>query len=271
MTQTTTSADGTTIAYEKNGSGPAVIVIGGAFNTRQSAADIAGLLAAHFSVYTYDRRGRGDSTDASASAGAGAGGRVASDADLIARELEDLAAVIDAAGGSAALYGHSSGAAIALEAAASGLPVTKLATYEPPLVTPDPSVGSAEEWRASIRSAVEADDRDRAARLFLQGTGLPLPAMEFMVQQPWWPGMLSVAHTLPSDVAMLGDGTVPAERYAAITVPTLAVSGSESGWATDVTTRLGEVIPGAKTVIIQGQGHDVDAATLAPVLTDFFL
>ncbi|MCU1408865.1 MAG: lysophospholipase [Microbacteriaceae bacterium] len=267
MTQTTTSADGTTIAYEKNGSGPAIIVIGGAFNTRQSAADIAGLLAAHFSVYTYDRRGRGDSRDASASAG----GSVASDADLIARELEDLAAVIAAAGGSAALYGHSSGAAIALEAAASGLPVTKLATYEPPLVTPDPSVGSAEEWRASIRAAVEADDRDRAARLFLQGTGLPLPAMEFMVQQPWWPGMLSVAHTLPSDVAMLGDGTVPAERYAAITVPTLAVSGSDSAWATDVTTRLGEVIPGAKTVIIQAQGHDVDAATLAPVLTDFFL
>ncbi|MGO4690545.1 alpha/beta fold hydrolase [Glaciibacter sp. 2TAF33] len=262
MTQSVTSSDGTTLAFERTGTGPAVIIIGGAFNTRGSAHDLAGLLAAHFTVYTYDRRGRGDSTDA--------GANPASDAELIDREIDDLAALIGAAGGSARVYGHSSGAVIGLEAAVRGLPVTHVATYEPPLVTPDTSVGSPDEWRTSIRDALGTDDRDRAARLFLQGTGLPVAAMDYMTQQPWWPGMLGVAHTLPVDVAAVGDGTVPVERYAAVAVPALVVSGSDSAWATDITTQLGEAIPGAKTVIIQGQGHDVDAAIIAPVLTDFF-
>lgn len=263
MTQTVTSSDGTTIAYERAGTGPAVIIVGGAFNTRRSVGDIARLLAAHFTVYTYDRRGRGDSTDGGASP--------ASDADLMSREVADLAVLIGAIGGSAGVYGHSSGAVIGLEAAVRGLPVTRLAAYEPPMVAPDASVGSPDEWRASIRAALESDDRDRAARLFLQGMGVPLPAMDYMALQPGWPGMLSVAHTLPAEVAAVGDGTVPAHRYAAVTVPTLVVSGSDSAWAADVTAQLGAAIPGAKTVVIQGQGHDVDAATLAPLLTDFFL
>jgi pimeloyl-ACP methyl ester carboxylesterase len=279
MTQTVTSPDGTTIAFEKTGSGPAVIVIGGAFNTRQSAADIAAVLAVHFSVYSYDRRGRGDSSDnsdnsAASSAGGSAGANTAastSPASSMELELQDLAVLIDAAGGSAALYGHSSGGILALEAAASGLPVTQVAAFEPPLV-PAANIGTMDQWRAEMRAAVDADDRERAAKLFLQGTGADQATIDGMSQLPWWQGMLAIAHTLPYDLALLGDGTVPAERYAAINVPTVVLYGSDSfPWAADVATRVSAAVPDAKTVAIQGQNHDVDAATIAPALTELFL
>jgi pimeloyl-ACP methyl ester carboxylesterase len=272
MTLTVTSSDGSTIAFEKTGSGPAVIVIGGAFNTRQSAANIAAVLAAHFSVYSYDRRGRGGSSDNSAATSAdGHTGANTGTASPVELELDDLAAVIDAAGGSAALYGHSSGAILALEAAARGLSVTQVAAFEPPLV-PAANIGTMDQWRADMRAAVDADDRERAAKLFMQGTGADQATIDGMSQLPWWPGMLSIAHTLPYDLALLGDGSVPAERYAAITAPTLVLYGTDSfPWAADVATRVSAAIPDAKTVAIQGQTHDVDAATIAPALTELFL
>ena len=260
MTQTTTSADGTTIAYEKSGTGPALIIIGGAFNTRQSAADLARVLAAHFSVLTYDRRGRGDSDEASSSSPSSR-----------EREIEDLAALIDAAGGSACVYGHSSGGALALEATAAGLPISKVAAYEPPYNALAADFGTVTDWRERIQTALDSGDRGEAAALFLRGSGMDAAAVEGLSQAPWWPGMLGVAHTLPYDLGLMGDGTVPVERFSRIAVPTLLLSGGDSpAWAAESASQIASAISDAKHVVVQGQDHNVDPATIAPELSDFF-
>ncbi|RNE67239.1 alpha/beta fold hydrolase [Cryobacterium tepidiphilum] len=257
MTLTVTSADGSTIAYEKTGTGPAVIVIGGAFSTRQSAGGLAPLFAAHFSVYAYDRRGRVDSTQAGPYA--------------VEREVEDLAALIEVAGGSACVFGHSSGGLLALEAAARGLPIARVAAYEPPYTETPGGYRSVQEWRADIEGALEAGDRAAAARSFMRGTGADAASIDAMANLPWWPGMLEVAHTLPHDLALLGDGTVPVERMRRIAVPTLLIYGGDSGdWAGKAVEALASAIPGAKQVAMQGQTHNADPATVAPEVMDFF-
>jgi pimeloyl-ACP methyl ester carboxylesterase len=257
MTQTTTSADGSTIAYEKAGTGPALIIIGGAFNTRKSAGDLARVLATHFSVLSYDRRGRGDSTETAPYS--------------TEREVEDLAALLDAVGGSACVYGHSSGGILALEAAASGLPFTKVAAYEPPYTSPADGFGTLDDWRASIQAAVNAGDRQDAAMLFLKGMGMDAEMAEGLTRAPWWPGMLAVAHTLPYELSLLGDGTVPVERLARIAVPTLLISGGDSpAWAAEAVSEIAAAVPDAKQLVVQGQDHNVDPATIAPELSDFF-
>jgi pimeloyl-ACP methyl ester carboxylesterase len=256
MTQTVQSPDGTTIAYEKVGTGLAVIVIGGAFNTRQSPADLVPLLAANFAVYAYDRRGRGDSTD--------------THPFTIERELEDLAALVDAVGGSAMAYGHSSGGALALHAVANGIPLTKLAIYEPPYTQPS-GFDSGREWTNAIQAAVDAGDRERAALLFMQGTGVDPGMLEGVKQSPWWPDMLAVAHTLPYDLAFLGDGTVPTDLLARVPVPTLVMYGGDSSpWAEQVATDATRALPDAESVSLTGQTHNVDPAVIAPRLIDFF-
>jgi pimeloyl-ACP methyl ester carboxylesterase len=257
MTQTVKSADGTTIAYEKSGSGPALIVIGGAFNTRKSAGNLAPLLASHFSVYAYDRRGRGDSTDTKPYA--------------IEREIEDLAALIGAVGGSALVYGHSSGAVLALLAAASGLPITKVAAYEPPFTAEDSGSTSLEGWGENVQAAVDAGDRERAAALFMQGTGADPAAIAGVKELPFWPGMLAIAHTLPYDIAIFGDGLAPTDRLQNIAIPTLLIHGGNSpAWAGAAASVTAEAIPGARHVTIEGQDHNVDPATIAPALIEFF-
>jgi len=257
MTLTATSADGSTIAYDKSGTGPAVILIGGAFSTRQGVGALAPLLAAHFTVYAYDRRGRGDSTQASPYA--------------VEREVEDLAALIEAAGGSADLYGHSSGGMLALEAAARGLPVTHVAVYEAPYTETPAGYASVSNWRETVERALQADDRDAAAKAFLRGTGADDAGVQAMSSQPWWPGLLGVAHTLPHDLALMGDGSVPVERMRRITVPTLLLYGAESPeWAGAAVADLAAAIPGSKQVAMQGQDHNADPATIAPEIMDFF-
>lgn len=257
MTQTVQSADGSSIAYDKSGTGPAVILVGGAFSDRQGGAGLAPLLAAHFSVYAYDRRGRGDSTEAGPFA--------------VEREVEDLAALVEAAGGSACVYGHSSGAVLALEAAARGVPIAKLALYEPPF-TGEASDGSGvdESWGRSVQAALDAGDRDQATTLFMAGTGADEATIAGMKNSPWWPGLTAIAHTAPYDIALMGDGVVP-ERYRQVDVPTLLLYGGDSpAWASDATGRLAEVLPDAKQVAMQGQGHGADPAVLAPEISDFF-
>jgi pimeloyl-ACP methyl ester carboxylesterase len=257
MTQTTTSADGSTIAYAKSGMGPALIIIGGAFNTRQSAGDLARVLATHFSVFTYDRRGRGDSTETPPYS--------------TQREVEDLAALVDAAGGSACVYGHSSGGILALEAAAAGLPITKVAAFEPPYTDPADGFGTLDDWRKSVQAAVNAGDREGASVVFLRGMGMDAEMAEGLTHAPWWPGMQAVAHTLPYELSLLGDGTVPVERFSRITVPTLLISGGDSpAWAAEAVSEIAAAIPDAKQVVVQGQDHNVDPATIAPELSDFF-
>jgi len=256
MYQTVQSADGTTLAFEKTGTGPALIIVGGAFNTKMSPGALVPLLAAHFTVHVYDRRGRVDSADTQPYA--------------VAREIEDLAAIIAAAGGSAVVYGHSSGAVLTLEAAATGLPITKVVAYEPPFTAEENGRGSL-GWGEDVLAALDADDRDRAATLFLVGIGADPEGVTAMTRQPWWPGMLAVAHTLRYDLALVGDGMVDADELGKIAVPTLLIDGAESpAWAGTAASVAVAAIPGARRLTLDAQDHNVDPAALAPVLIGFF-
>ena len=255
MVDTTRSADGTAIAYERTGAGPPLILVGGALNNRHSAGPHAVLLAPRFSIVCYDRRGRGDSGDTPPYAPA--------------REVEDLMALIDAAGGSALMFGHSSGAVLALETAAAGAPITRLAVNEPPYLT-DVSGGATSAATArEVQEALDREDRDSAVEIFLRSTGAPFdPAIK---ESPWWPGMTAVADTLPYDLAIVGTSQVPAERLARIAIPTLGLYGGASPpWAHDSIAAVAAAIPGATTKVLEGQTHASPPEVLVPVLTEFF-
>jgi pimeloyl-ACP methyl ester carboxylesterase len=252
-----TSRDGTRIAFERAGEGPALVLVDGALCFRRFGpmGPLAELLAPHFTVYRYDRRGRGDSGDTQPYA--------------VARETEDLAAVIEAAGGSAFVFGMSSGAVLALEAAASGLPITKLALYEPPL-----SVDAAEpsDFGATLERLVGEGRRGDAVEFFLTSAGVPAEAVAGMRGDPTWALFESVAPTLVYDSRVLGDGTVPRDRAAKLTMPALVAGGAESPdffrLAAEATA---DAIPGARHRLLAGQSWgQVDPAALAPVLREFF-
>ncbi|MFB8121995.1 alpha/beta fold hydrolase [Streptomyces bacillaris] len=257
----TLSADSTPIAYRRRGEGPPLVLVGGALGTAAADAPLAALLAARFTVVTYDRRGRG------ASGAAEDGGGVAG----VRREIEDLAAVVAAAGPGASVFGMSSGGALALEAAAAGLPVELLAVYEPPY-TPGAS-GLLLKARASDRlhRLLAAGDRAGAVELFLAATGVDPATVDRMRRAPLWPGLEALAPTLAYDDAVLGDGAVPAERLAAVTARTLVVCGGFSSARSRAATRtLAEALPRARHRTLTGQTHEVAPQVLAPVLTDFF-
>ena len=252
MFETTRSADGTRIAFERSGRGDPLIVLGGAFNTRRSSLPLAALLDHNFTVYSVDRRGRGDSS--------------ATDPYAVEREVEDLAAVIHAAGGSALVYGHSSGAILALEGAAAGLRIERLAVYEPPYGEDRQKSDLAE----TVAAALAAEDPASAALAFA-GNVMPSAAFAGIEQQAWWPGMVAVAHTLPHDLALVGDGSIPTQRLARITAPTLVVAGGDSEpWALKSVAAVAAAIPGATHHVIDGQDHGVAVDALAPVLQEFF-
>lgn len=257
MTETVQSADGTVIAYERSGSGPALILIGGAFSTRRSAGELASLLAPHFSVYAYDRRGRGDSTDTPPYA--------------VEREVEDLHALVVAAGGSACLYGHSSGAVLAIEATAQGLAVPKLAVYEPPYMIDDTREKPPADYTTRLEGAIRGGHREQAAELFFaEAVGLPAEVIEMMKHSPYWTGMLAVAHTLLYDNAIVGDGSMPTDRLRTIDVPTLAMDGGASPtWARNAVAAVADAVPRAQRHTLEGQEHAAAAAAVVPVLIDF--
>jgi pimeloyl-ACP methyl ester carboxylesterase len=248
MPEFATSTDGTSIAYDRAGSGPALVITGGAFNTRHSPGPLVDLLAPHFTVYTWDRRGRGDS-----------GNTLPYSTD---RELDDLAAVIAAAGGSALAYGHSSGAILALEAIMRGVAITKLAVYEPPYV---PGTDAA---MAGVQTALDAGDPALAALTFVKGTGAE--NTDGLTQSPWWPGMVALAPTLPYDLALTGDGIAPIERLAGIRIPVLAMDGGASpAWAADAATATSRAVPNGTRRTVPGQDHGVSPDAVAPVLIEF--
>lgn len=254
------SQDGTPIAYQRTGQGPVLVLVVGAFCDRTSTASLTPLLTDRFTVVEYDRRGRGDS-------GAGEGPGVDIDP---AREVEDLAAVIEAAGGSAAVYGHSSGGALALEAAAAGLPVTRLAVYEPPY-TVEPGGGAATGLLDAVRERLDAGDPDGAAVRFLEATGMPPQALAGMQAGPAWPHLRALAPALLHDLALIGSGRVPAARFAAVGCPTLVLSGgSDASSPSPSGVAVAEAVPGARHEVVVGQGHAVAAAAVAPVLLGWF-
>lgn len=256
-THTVFSPDGTPLAYERIGEGPPVILVGGAFCTRDTHRELAGLLAPDFTVFNYDRRGRGGSGDTLPYA--------------VDREIEDLAALIDAAKGAALLYGLSSGGALALRAAASGLPVTAVAVYEPPYALEAGRRTGNARYGERLAALLAAERRSEAVELFLSTIGLPAPVIEEFRHAPTWPAMEALAHTLAYEHAVLGDARLPVERLASITVPVLAVCGGASPqWLRAPAAAIAEAVPLGGALTLPGQTHEFSAEALAPVLAAFF-
>ena len=254
------SKDGTAIAYERSGKGPALILVDGALCSRQFGPmpKLAPLLAQHFTVYMYDRRGRGQSGDTLPHSKA--------------REVEDIAALIHEAGEPAFLLGLSSGAALALEAVASGLNVRKVAAYEPPFVDAGERRGGAEHERR-LASLISAGDRGGAVKYFMRTmVGLPAVAVVVMRLMPWiWGKLEAVAHTLPYDAAVMGDYTVPVARFASIRIPILVMHGSKTdGRLQTAALAVANAIPGVQHQTLAGQTHNVKPAVLAPAVVEFF-
>jgi pimeloyl-ACP methyl ester carboxylesterase len=251
------STDGTPIAYQRTGSGPALVLVVGAFCDRTTTVSLTPLLAPHFTVYEYDRRGRGDSGD---------GGPYA-----VEQEIDDLAAVVSAAGGQALAYGHSSGAILALEAAARGVPLTRLALYEPPYTAPAGSDGS-DDLLDAVRGRLAADDPDGAAAAFMAGSGAPPEAVAGAQQSPWWPRMRALAPTLVHDLTLCNRGVVPRERLALVAAPVLAVSGGASPeWAARACGEVAAAVPDGRTAVLEGQTHGAADDVVAPALVEWFL
>lgn len=261
--QTVSSADGTTIAYQAMGDGPPVILIGGAFNDRSTVAGLAAAVAPELTAISYDRRGRGDSTD-----------NAAHDDDMLEREVQDLAAVIDQFGGNVGLFGHSSGGLLALEAVLHGLPIGKVAVYEPSYIPdgarPQPPADLLDRLKELISNA----DNDAAAALFLQEqVGVPAPIVNDMRTGPAWGFLIALAHTLPYDVALSSPDRLGANRLATIDIPTLAINGDQTDdWLQSATRAISETIPDAQHRVLAGQDHGVlhNPEALRQLLTDFF-
>jgi pimeloyl-ACP methyl ester carboxylesterase len=257
--ETTKSADGTVIAYDRTGDGPPLIVAVGAFCDRRSFVPPENLTS-RFTVYTYDRRGRGDSGDTQP---------YSPD-----REVEDLAAVISVAADSASgvfAFGHSSGGALVLRAAAQGVPLTAVASYEAPFVVPG-TREVVQDPAGRIREMVAAGRRGDAVRYWMTSVvAAPAQVVTRMEGSPAWPALEALTHTLPYDIALTGDQGVPA-ALSAIAMPVLVLGGSTSpDWFHRTVQETAAVIPGAKLVMMDGYDHGVPPEVIAPVLTDFFL
>lgn len=257
---TVISKDGTVIAYEKIGSGKPLILIDGALCYRSFGPmpKLAPLLAQHFTVYYYDRRGRGDSTDVQPYS--------------VQREVEDIAALVNEAGGSAYLAGLSSGAALTLRAAEAGLNVPKIALYEPPFVYEKESEKSKIDHGANLKSLLASDKRGDAVKYFMvKMVGAPAIAAFIMGLMPMWKKLKAVAHTIPYDAAVMGDFTVPTERILKITTPALIAGGGKSPASLHNAVQLvADSLPNKTLKWLEGQTHNVKAEVLAPVLIEFF-
>ena len=256
---TVSSPDGTEIAYERVGAGPAVVLVDGAMCYRAAGPlrPLAALLQSDFTVYTYDRRGRGESSDTLPY--------------NVSREVEDLQAVITAAGGSAYVYGISSGAALAMTTAAGDPSITRLALFEPPYlgeVAESPWIAGYGE---QLREHLAAGRRGDAVALFMTNVGIPAPVIDGMRGQPGWATLEAIAPTLAYDDEVLGDGRVPRAVAAAIGVPTVVLSGGASPpGLQQAATATAAAIATAEHRTLAGQTHDVSPAALAPVLAGFF-
>lgn len=249
---TVRSHDGTTIALEGVGDGPPLVLVAGAFCGRTAKDSLAAGLRDRFTVYQYDRRGRGDSDDKGEGASA------------VQREVEDLAAVIASIDASALVFGDSSGGALAIEAAADGVPIRGLAVYEVPY-TDGPTLAVADEL-AGLVAAGRAGD---AVERFLALMGTPPAAIAQMKTGAHWSHMEAFAPTLPYDVRLCNDGAVPAERLAKITAPLLALAGSQSAWAIPAAEAIADAAANGNARILPAQGHAVDDAALIPALGEF--
>ena len=256
--QTAISKDGTKLAVDVSGSGPAIVLISGGSVDRGSNNGLAEALNAHFTVYNFDRRGRGDSGDTLPYA--------------VGREIEDVEAVIGLAGGKAHLYGSSSGAGLALEAAAAGAPVDKLVLWEPPYNLDPAGRPPADSVEQLDRMVSEGHRGDAAAFFMAEMVRLPAEFVAFARTQPWWSAQEALAHTLAYDARVMGDYSVPTETAARVTVPTIILTGGESfGLFRPTAEALVAAMPNARTEILPGQEHNVDPTVLGPAMKAFLV
>lgn len=262
--QFVTSADGTRIAYRVEGSGPAVVLVGGGLDDGSENAVLVPELASEFTVYNYARRGRAGSGDARPYA--------------VRREVEDLAALLDAAGGSAHVFGASSGGALALEAAAAGLPVDRLAVYDVPYSVRGDAVGRWRAYRAELDEALATARPDEALAAFMRLGGASDEDVAGARTAPFWAGLLALAPTLAYDAAVLGDDGPPSARLADVRQETLVLTRSTSDpfmpglpveFFTAAADALVAALPHAARVTIDAPGHAVDAGAVAPPLRAF--
>jgi pimeloyl-ACP methyl ester carboxylesterase len=257
-----TSKDGTRIAFDRSGHGQALILVGGALSDRSGWAPLAKLLAPRFTVFSFDRRGRGDSEDTSPYS--------------VEREIEDLEAVIDEAGGPAFVHGQSSGAVLALEATAK-LPtkVRKLSLYEPPFIVDDSRPPPPENFVSHIKELITANRRGDAVEFWMTDVvGAPAEAVAQMRSAPTWPALEAVAHTLPYDIAVLGDNMagnpLPAQRWTSVTLPTLVMDGGASpAWIGNSAQALADILSNAQHRRLEGQTHNAAPEVLAPEIERF--
>jgi pimeloyl-ACP methyl ester carboxylesterase len=262
--QRVTSKDGTPIAFDRVGQGPALILVDGAMCYRAAGPmpKLAPLLAPHFTVYAYDRRGRGDSGDTPPYA--------------LEREVEDLEALIDEAGGSAFLYGASSGAVLSLEAAnALGSKVRKLVLYEAPLIVDGSRPPVPEGYPDRLRELVAAGHRGEAVKSFMRTVGMPGFLVALMPFFPGWSKLTAIAHTIAYDFSFMQElqrgRALPAGRWARVSVPTLvAVGGKSPAWMHAGNKALADLLPGVQRRTLPGQTHMLKAQAIAPVLREFF-
>jgi pimeloyl-ACP methyl ester carboxylesterase len=250
-----TSKDGTSIAYERVGSGPALVLVGGGAVDRSENVPLGPELAEHFTVFNYDRRGRGGSGDTLPYA--------------LEREFEDLAALIDVAGGSAHLFGASSGGALAMEAAVAGLPIGKLAVYEVPYMVGEVMQERWHEYVARLHTLLGQGRRGDAFELFMRLAGSPDAQIAAAKESPHWPGCEAIAHTLAYDAACIGDGPPPTDRLERIMQPTLVVTGGGNDFFEQAADAILAGVPRAERHVLDGVGHAVEAKVLAPVLLEF--
>ncbi|MFE0690563.1 alpha/beta fold hydrolase [Streptomyces xiamenensis] len=249
------SADGTTIAFRRSGSGPAVILVASALADRSDGAKLAGLLARHFTVINYDRRGRGASGD---------GARYA-----VEREIEDIAALLEHCGGSASVFGSSSGAVLALRAAAAGLDIPRLALYEPPFAVDGDAFGPPADFAGRIDALLTEDRRGDAVKLFMtKAQGMPGLLVASMRLMPGvWSGLKALAPTLPYDIAVMGDTQrgepLKADEWSSVASRTLVLTGGKSPEGFHQAARaLTEVLPHAEHRTLDGLNHG--AVVMAP-------
>jgi pimeloyl-ACP methyl ester carboxylesterase len=248
---TVTSKDGTRIAFDQSGTGSAIILVVGAFNDRSTGTPLARSLEQHFTVFTYDRRGRGESSDMAPYA--------------IDREIEDLDALIAQAGGSARVFGYSSGAILALRAAAHGLAIAQLALYDPP-----PTGGQAGQLAPQLTELIAAGRRGDAVELFqTEAVGIPPAVVAQMRHAPFRPALEKMAHTLIYESTILG--SLPEGLLASIRVPTLVIDGEESHVILrQAAQSLADALPNSRYRTLKGQGHAIVPAAVAPVVEEFF-
>lgn len=259
-TQTVTSKDGTTIAYDVRGTGPPLVIVNGALSVRNFvfARKMAEGLANRFMVYNYDRRGRGDSTDNAAYS--------------VAKEIDDVAAMCRVAGGKPFVVGFSSGAALALEAAAAGVPMAGLYAYEPPYTRADPNDKTDADFRERLEAYRANDQRDEAVSYFMRTVGVPGFGVAIMKILPMWKVMRGVAHTLPYDAAVMDGFNVPEDRLAAIKVRTVVANGAKTAPALKLGAKAAaDAVPKAQHRIVPKSNHGVKPKAMGPELAAVFL